>query len=400
MFSGKCRLYHHQPVVRSHRIEDLAVQRHVGHPDDREGFLIDLWSSDEAVRGFWEDAVHSGLASGRDRIDDWVDTNCAVAGGRPGQVRVRMPAIDGAAGGTLVLGIGPPGSTVEDLADPAALLAGFCSEIGSDSWGYWIERDEEGREHVAYQASEGFRAERWGDGLCDFRWEDGPAQLEAGRHTLLATLVEGGVTGRSIAEPMACLAVDFQVDGETLVALPALPPCDADLSSLAGDADPWRTRDPVDSTTPGAGTLRMTVPALVLPDDVEADGGELTGVVLPAGTTLNEVGRQQVWPSGGIRVWLPSADDPYGEEIRSLGPVAVPIMAVPANGAFGGLDPGWLADAPFERLPLTPFAPGDYDLRVQITGHSEAGEDNRCGFTTVRIDGDTVVDMPELGECP
>jgi hypothetical protein len=382
--------------------ENVAVERHVENPDDRDGFLTDLRSSsDRRLREFWTDVVPWGISSARDRIDTWVDANCVTDGGRPGRVRVRMPAIEGAAGSTLVLGIGPPGSTVEDLTDPTVILAGECHQVGSDPWGYWIEHDGEGQEVRSYQEGEGLRSERWADSLCDYRWEEGPAQLEAGPYTLLAVLVEGAVSGRSIAtEPSACLALDIQVDGETLVPLPDLPPCETSLSALVVDADPWRMPDPVDSTTLGAGTLRVTVPALVLPDDIEADGGELVAVVVPAGTTLNEVGREQVWPSGGVRTWLPTADGPQGEEIRALGPVALPIRAVPPNGAFGHLDPYWLAETPVERLPLTLLAPGDYDVHVVATGHSHQGEDHRCGRTTVTIDGDTVVDMPELGGCP
>jgi hypothetical protein len=214
-------------------------------------------------------------------------------------------------------------------------------------------------------------------------------------------VVPGGASGQWIAaEPSACLALDFRVDGETLVALPELPACESSLSALVVDPDPWRTPTPVDATTPGAGTLRVTVPALVLPDDIEADGGELVAVIVPAGTTLNQVGREQVWPSGGVRVWVPTADDPHGRELRALGPVALPIMAVPSNGALGGLEPNWLAETPAERLPLALLAPGDYDVHVQATGHSHEGEDHRCGRTTVTIDGDTIVDMPELEECP
>ncbi len=382
--------------------EEFAVARHVGHPDDREGFLVELRSSpDSTIRDFWTDVVASGIVSARDRIATWIDANCATAGGRPGQVRVRMPAIEGAAGSTLVLGIGPPGATVEDLADPAALLAGHCLGVDRDPWGYWIEHDEEGQERFAYQESENFRSERWNDSLCDFKWEEGPAQLEAGPYTLLAALVEGDVPGRSIASaPTACLALDFQVDGETLVPLPDLPACEISLAALVVDPDPWRTPAAVAPATPGAGTLRMTVPALVLPEEIEADGGELVAVVVPAGTTLNEVGREQVWPSGGVRAWVPNANGPHGQEIRALGPVALPIMAVPSTGAFGGLDPNWLAETPVERLPLAVLAPGDYDVHVQATGHSHEGEEHRCGRTIVTVDGDTVVDMPELAECP
>ena len=77
--------------------------------------------------------------------------------------------------------------------------------------------------------------------------------------------------------------------------MPSLRPCAADLSELVVDPDPWRTPEPVDPATPGAGTLRVEVPSLVLPEGIDGDdGGELMIVVLPAGTSLNEVGREQL----------------------------------------------------------------------------------------------------------
>ena len=168
------------------------------------------------------------------------------------------------------------------------------------------------------------------------------------------------------------------------------------------DPEPWRTPAPVDPTTPGAGTLRVSMPSMVMPDDMPSEhGGELTIVVLPAGTTLNDVGREQVWPSGGFHTGLePRSDQPHIKELLSLGAVALPIMTVPPTVELGWLDTWWLAEAPVEQLPLTLLAPGDYDVYLQLTTHAEEGEDHRCGRTTVTIDGDLVVDSPDLGECP
>jgi hypothetical protein len=76
---------------------------------------------------------------------------------------------------------------------------------------------------------------------------------------------------------------------------------------------------------------------------------------------------------------------------------------MPANGEFGSFDPWWLAEAEDDELPLVVLAPGDYDVYVEIFAHTEGdwdARDRRCGRATVTIDGDTVVEMPELGACP
>jgi hypothetical protein len=140
----------------------------------------------------------------------------------------------------------------------------------------------------------------------------------------------------------------------------------------------------------------------VLPEEIEGEhGGELMIIVLPAGTTLNDVGREEVWPSGGFRTHLERrGDQPHVEELLRLGAVAAPVMEVPPTGVFGHLEPFWLHDAPPDRLPLTLLAPGDYDVHVQVSGHADEFEDKRCGRTQVTVDGDTVIDMPELGVCP
>ena len=381
---------------------DLAVENIDGPVGDRDDFMADILTRPDDVYNTWRAAVPNVLLARADRWDEWVDANCGLEGSRPGRLKVTWPTIEGAPGSTIVLAVMAPGATVEDLGNVDARHAGFCGSVDRDPWGY--EVDGEGNRHP--QVSEWFFAEppEWDPegNLCDFAWEYGPATLDGGPHTLLAALVPGGVQGRVLpAAATACLAFDIRIDGDTTLDLPSLRPCAADLSELVIDPEPWRTPEPVDPATPGAGTLRVEVPSLVLPEGIEAEwDGELTIIVLPAGTTLNEVGREQLWPSGGFRTSLPVSGNPYAQELARLGPVALPIIAVPPTGFFGWFDPRWIAEAPADQLPLTLLARGDYDVHAQISVHSPEHEDRRCGRTTVSIDGDLVVDMPELGECP
>ena len=186
------------------------------------------------------------------------------------------------------------------------VLAGTCAEIGTDPWGVW--RDEAGREER--WESEEFRAERWQeDTLCDYRWEEGPARLDAGTYTLLAAVVEGGPGQDVTGTASACAAFDVLVDGDTVIDVPDLPSCDIDLG---GSDDPWRNPPPVDPSTPGAGTLQIVFPDLI----GDEHGGEVNIVVLPGGTTLNDVGREQVWPVGATHTWLfgPGETEQEGQE--------------------------------------------------------------------------------------
>lgn len=372
-------------------------------PSDGRGAFIDSlpsWSDDE-LAGAWQGTIEYAVRTRTERIDGWVDEHCDVEGGLPGRLRVTWPMIEGEAGSMIVLAVMPAGATIDDLGNIEAREAGYCEAVSSDPWGY--DLDPDGNRHRF--STDWFRSE-WVEGreesLCDFAWEAGPGVLDAGPHTLLAALVPGGVPGRTLpAPPTACVALDINVDGDTEIELPPLPECDADLADLVVDTGTWQTPEPVDPARPGAGTLRVTVPSLVLPEGIEGEyGGEFSIVVLPSGTTLNEVGREQVWPSGGFRGYIEPTDSPNFDQLVRLGAVDLPIMEVPPNGEFGFLDPHWLSEAPVGQLPLVVLAPGDYDVHVQLSGHSEGGEDRRCGRTTVTIDGDTIVEMPDLGECP
>ena len=277
------------------------------------------------------------------------------------------------------------------------MLVGTCAEIGTDPWGVWS--DEAGREER--RESEEFRAERWEEGgLCDYN-EEPPVRLDAGEYTMLAAVIEGRPGREALGTPSACLALDVRLDGDTVIDVPDLPSCDVDLG---GSDDPWRNPPPVDPSTPGAGTLQIVFPDLVGGEH----GGEVNIVVLPGGTTLNDVGREQVWPVGATRTWLFGPGTELRTGVRPLGEVSVPVAELPTSGSPRSLDPQWLAERPpADRLPLAMLAPGVYDVHVQLAIHdppepdeTESVRNDRCVSFEVTIAGDTVVDLPELGECP
>jgi hypothetical protein len=341
-------------------------------------------------------------------LDGWVGENCEAVTGLPGTVRVLFPKVEGAAGDTLVLAMMERGASLEDLGDPSNVLAGTCGEVHTDPWGVW--RDERGREER--WESEEFGADRWeGSGFCDYRREEGPARLEAGDYTMLAAIIGGRPAHELRGAPSACLAFDVRIDGDTVIDVPTLPPCDVDLG---GADDPWRNPPPVDPSTPGAGTLQIVFPDLVGGEH----GGQVAVVVLPAGTTLNDVGREDVWPVGATMTWLISLPELAGLEDLSpaeleerggfVGAVTVPVAELPVSGSPRVLEPQWLAAGPpADRLPLAVLAPGTYDVHVQLMihdpeeqEHSDRAKNDRCGTFEVTIAGDTVVDLPELGECP
>ncbi len=369
-----------------------------GHANIEDASADLGFRSDDELAGTWTGAAGHVAWTTIERIDGWVEQNCDRAGGQPGRVKVVWPEIDGAAGSMIVLAVMPAGATVDDLGDVDAREAGFCQGVASDPWGYEVDGD--GRRHqwesdwLLSGAPEGWDRTT----LCDFDWEAGPTLLDSGPYTLLVVMVPGGVSDRTLPAPTACTALDIVVDGDTTVPLPPLPACAAELPDLVVEPEPWQIPDRVDPATPGAGTLRVTLPSLILPEEIQGQhGGEVSIVVLQAGTTLNEIGREQVWPNGGFRTWLEPSSRPG---IEGVGAIDLPVMEVPPTGVFGWFEPSWLAEASDDQLPLAVLAPGNYDVHADITGHSDRGEDRRCGHTTVTIDGPTVIDLPELGDCP
>jgi hypothetical protein len=330
-------------------------------------------------------------------IDGWVGDNCDAVTGRPGTIRVKYPSIEGAAGDTLVMALLPHGGSVGDLATQSSILAGWCEGVQSDPWGTWFEGGQ-----VQHWESGEFRSERWEEGgLCDYRHEQGSAIFDAGTYTMVAAVVAGGGWIRPDVplSATACLAFDIEVDGDTIVDVPDLPACGVDFGA---NDDPWRNPPAVDPSTPGAGTLQIVFPDLV----GDGHGGEVRIVVLPGGTTLNEIGREQVWPVGATQTWLFDPNETEQEHVTRE--VAVPIAELPVSGSPRSLGTHWLAERPpADRLPLAVLAPGEYDVHVQLAIHdppqqeeSDAASNDRCVSFEVTIAGDTVVDLPELGECP
>ena len=325
-------------------------------------------------------------------IDDWTNNNCDALTDQPGTVSVLYPRIEGSAGDTLIMAVMPRGSTVDDLASPASVLAGWCEGVQSDPWG---SRNFEER-----WQSEPFGAERWTeDSLCDYRHEAGPARLDAGTYTMVAAVIEGDWSQEAAPSVTSCSVTDIHIDGDTVIEMAEPSMCTVDLGE---SPDPWRNLAPIDPSTPGAGTLQIVFPDLVLPE-LGGVGGEVLLFVLPAGTTLNDMGREQVWPVGATRTWL-MGDDRAGNERD----VMVPVAELPATGSPRSLQPDWLADRPpADRLPLAMLAPGAYDVHVQVQipdppeqEHSDRADNDRCVSFEVTINGDTVVTLPELEECP
>ena len=329
-----------------------------------------------------------------ERLERWVGVNCEATTGLPGTFRVVYPSVEGAAGGSMAMALLPRGSGVADLADPASTLAGACESIQSDPWG--PVRHEDGTVDRWESEEFKFRFEEQRGGWCDFRHEGESPLLDAGAYTLVVAAIEGGRWNDSGVAPstIACLELDVEIDGDTVVELPALAPCHPDSVSGPRPEDPWWRPPPVDPATPGTGTLRVVVPATAIPEDVSP--GEIQVVVLPAGTTLNDVGREEVWPAGAAVTWLPDRAE-FGH--RKL---TIPVAALPAGGSPRAFEPHWLFGRPAEDLVRPALlAPGAYDVHVSLDQwDEEAGEDvSLCAQFMVSIDGNTVAETPDLESC-
>jgi hypothetical protein len=339
-------------------------------------------------------------------VDQWMQNNCDNAGG-PGVIEVEFPEITGAAGDFLVMAVGPVGSTYADLDNIEQFEAGTCDDISRDPWGVRLDGDENGTFIVPDGRPLAARVDEAGDELCGFH--GGHEPLDAGPHTLVVAQYEGLPPGNApLPDPTHCLAMDINISGDTHVKIPDLPLCDV---AQALDPDDWRHVEPVSASSPGAGTLKVRVPDQRLPVELEFEGGdrgEFHVVVLPSGTTLNEVGREQMFPSGTGCVRLQTENESEGE--LELRPVEIPIGDLPPLGQPSCLDPTWLngarpvpglppgPPADDSTLPLTVLAGGTYDVRVWVfNGGSE--HEKLCASFEATIDGDTVVDVPELGEC-
>jgi hypothetical protein len=205
-----------------------------------------------------------------------------------------------------------------------------------------------------------------------------------------------------LAAPERCAQVTVNVDGDTIVDLPLLDECDLEPIGSAEEI----ARRP---STPPTGDSRLWVE---LPDAIYREGspGHFTAVLLPAGTTLGEIGRGDAWPIGGVSFGYAWLDDDEGDPRRTLlasQSGLVPILPYGMGGGVVNVQPQIDWQEPWDALFPEPVAldPGIYDLRIYGEWGTEDCYDDSCrrelcGSVVVDVDGDTIVPLPGWGECP
>ena len=163
---------------------------------------------------------------------------------------------------------------------------------------------------------------------------------------LTVTGLSEGNLNRFIPPPERCVRFPVVIGGDTDVDAPPLEPCD--LGPIAGDpADAATLRAPVvDPTEPGAGTLTVVLPDAISPTSQarrrrqrsQEASGSFVAVALPSGTTLDEVGRREVWPSGAVCV-------------ETVTPEFAATRGADGRGRSDACSLGAAPDAPANRLP-------------------------------------------------
>ena len=376
----------------------------------------------------WDEAMALSDAA-LDQIGDWIETNCdaiAITTGAAGSVSIRMVPHEHLTSRTVVAALLPPGAdfgSARSVDDYVALTCTGTNET-PEEW-------ERGLEHAAEEAAgtgmtaEDFALEDWvqtdplrplrqeGEyyefSICHLiRHEEGDAIVPGGSYELFVGAYVGdpGNYGVYFAAPEYCIQFPVTVNGDTVIDLPVLEPCDLDPIG--------RPEEVARRTLPGlepGGTLRVQVDSALTLDSL--DQCSLSVVLLPAGTTLNDVGSGNAWPHGVFSFQQFGRQHVEGDEAAQRwaeAPGLVPVLAAPPSGLGEvGLRPHLRHDGPWDSFfpDPVPLAAGSYDLRVEANCHTEGeegeeGEEGgalRCGFVTVEVDGDTVVEMPELEDC-
>jgi hypothetical protein len=332
--------------------------------------------------------VDAVVTAYRDRIADWVESNCVGIGasGLPGRVTIGGPPTG--VPGTLLMAAVPVGTDLSAIDDASAFLGVACSQQEHWSGQPWSA--------VLLDRERGFESPCTAPHMTI--WGTGEALLPAGDYELFAGYFPAGV-GRFdlyVPAPESCAVVPFTVDGDTELTLPELGPCD--LGALAGSAEEIARRRPPAAPTDPTGTLRV-----VLIDYPREGEGFYRIVVLPHGTTLNEIALGEAWPAGSGCLYLqPLAG--FGPDITAAiatGGVPIPILSFPAvpyeDCAGAPVYLGFEGDWTPEPIDL---GAGEYDVYVVFQIYREDGEESRCGDLTVAVSGETVVEVPPLEECP
>lgn len=395
-----------------------------------------LGEGEAGAEGFTEvvglpfDEVQQAVDEAKEEISSWVEANCEAAtatvgaSGSPGSLAIRILPHQYLTNRTVFMALLPPGTDFASVRSGDSYVAASCTEVEShDEW-------ERGLTEAAPQAAEvgmepeEFLLDQFGDehfshalvsiaaaaevyeqpDICVHTSEGEAALVPGGAYELFVGAYYGapGNYYNYFASPEHCLQFPVTIDGDTVVDPPDLEPCT--LEPL-GSPEEIARRTSAPSET--GGTLQVLVDSALQSE--EYDFCRLEGVLLPAGTTLNAVGRGDAWPSGMFWFHRLSPRNVEGPDERwARSPGLVPIMAVPPSG--GGevpIHPEILPDGPWDTRfadPI-PLAVGSYDLRIEETCEDEdAQEDDdirrRCAFVAVEVDGATLVEMPELGACP
>jgi hypothetical protein len=386
------------------------------------------WDVDEesALREWgvlpWDEAKALSDAA-LDQIGNWVEANCdpsAVTTGAPGSVSIRVAPHEHLTSRTVVVALLPPGTDFGSVRSVDDYVALTCtrSQSSPEEWERELEWAAEEAAGTGMTPEE-YATEHWigaeplrptrdegeyhESSVCNLiRHEEGEAIVPGGSYELFvgAYIGEPGNYDVYLAAPEYCLQFPVTVNGDTVIDLPVLEPCDLDPIGRPEEIA-RRTPPPFD---PG-GTLRVEVDGALMPEGFYHCG--LSAVLLPAGTTLNDVGIGDVWPNGVFSLQRPPRqhveDD---EEARRWAEASglIPILSGPPSGSGGVvLGPHIRHDGPWDTFfpDPVPLAVGLYDLRIE-EGCQREGEDFetlRCGFVAVEVKGDTVVGMPELEDC-
>ncbi|MEA3511517.1 MAG: hypothetical protein U9R51_08790, partial [Actinomycetota bacterium] len=402
---------------------DIQTRRFVAFREN--GFQWGNIDEERALREWgvlpWEEAKELSDAA-LERMGLWVETNCdpsVITTGTPGSLSIRVVPHEQLTTRTIVGALLPPGTDFASARSVDDYVALTCTRSPSSP-----EEWDRGLEHAAQEAAgtgmtpQEYALEHWigaeplrslrQDGeyyefsVCSLiRHEEGDAIVPGGSYELFvgAFIGDPGNYGVYFAAPEYCTQFPVTVNGDTVVDLPELEPCELDPVGRPEEI----ARRIIPPFEPG-GTLRVEVDSAVIPEDFDHCG--VSAVLLPAGTTLNDVGKGDVWPLGVFSLWRQNPEHiGSGDERRwARAPGLVPILPAPPSGTGEvGLQVHIRGDGPWDTFfpDPVPLAAGAYDLRVEENCHrrGEEIETLRCGFVTVEVDGDTVVEMPQLEDC-
>ena len=368
-------------------------------------------------RGINFDEYLDELARLVEPISAWALANCDAAATRsdaPGTLTVRLQLTDDSLGKTAFIAVVEAGAPITGLASNGGVLGSVCQPI--------FEPPSQGQIETPIFEPEG---SSW---LCNLGAQGGGegVRLDAGTYDVVVSTVTGltdANLSRFIPPPDRCVRFPVVIGGDTDVDAPPLEPCE--LGPIAGDpADAAALRAPVvDPGEPGAGTLTVILSDAISPTsrpDVDVSSQEASGsflaIALPSGTTLDEVGRHEVWPSGAVCIDSVTAEFAATrgaeDEDQAMRARSVPLLVLPPTGVPPPCLPPWATDSDGRLghgayVPVT-LAQGVYDLYLEANPEPLGAiglnsDGRRCFRQEVEIDGDVEIAVPPATDwevCP